>query len=246
ICFPVHRLRGLPLRSGPHDPAWQDAADAWPAIARALDEAGDTLAAIVYEPVLQAAGGMRFYSPDLLRRLRAWADARGVFLIADEIAAGMGRLGAMLAGHLAPGVWPDFAVVSKGLTAGVLPLSAVLTTDAIYALFDSDYADGKAFLHSNTFTGNALAVAVGNAVLDVFADEQILARAAALETSLRARLPAPATPSTGRRFAAAPCCARWGTRCTSSRRSPSPPPSWRPSCRFWVTAWTPSSRRSGQ
>jgi len=190
ICFPVHRLRGLPVRSGPDDPAWQDAGDAWPAIARALDEAGDSLAAIVYEPVLQAAGGMRFYSPDLLRRLRAWADARGVFLIADEIAAGMGRLGAMLAGHLAPGVWPDFAVVSKGLTAGVLPLSAVLTTDAIYALFDADYAEGKAFLHSNTFTGNALAVAVANAVLDVFADEQILTRAAALEVSLRAGLQA--------------------------------------------------------
>lgn len=190
ICFPVERLRDLPIRPGPHDPAWLDAGDAWPAIARSLEQAGDTLAAIVYEPVLQAAGGMRFYSPDLLRRLRAWADARGVFLIADEIAAGMGRLGAVLASHLVPDAWPDFAVVSKGLTAGVLPLSAVLTTDAIYALFDADYAEGRAFLHSNTFTGNALAIAVANAVLDVFADDRILDRAAALTQPLRAGLEA--------------------------------------------------------
>jgi adenosylmethionine-8-amino-7-oxononanoate aminotransferase len=190
LCFPVHRVRGLPYRAGPHDPRWTDAGDAWPAIERGLDQAAPSLAAIVYEPVLQAAGGMLFFSPDLLRRLRAWADARGVFLIADEIAAGMGRLGAVLASHLVPGALPDFAVVSKGLTAGVLPLSAVLTTDAIYGLFDADYAEGKAFLHSNTFTGNALAVAVANAVLDVFAEDQILARAAALGPRLRDALEA--------------------------------------------------------
>jgi adenosylmethionine---8-amino-7-oxononanoate aminotransferase len=188
ICFPVHRVRGLPYRPGPRDPAWLDAGAAWPAIARALDEVAETLAAVVYEPVLQAAGGMQLYSPDLLRRLRAWADARGVFLIADEIAAGMGRLGAMLASHLVPGALPDFAVLSKGLTAGVLPLSAVLTTDAIYALFEADYAEGRAFLHSNTFTGNALAIAVANAVLDVFAEDDILGRVAAVSGHLRSSL----------------------------------------------------------
>src|ERR1700745_2843072 len=105
---------------------------------------------------------MLVFTPDLLRRLRSWADAHGVYLIADEIAAGMGRLGGMLASHLvdgagrgATGALADFAVLSKGLTAGVLPLSAVLTTDAIYALFDADYGEGRAFLHSNTFTGHA-------------------------------------------------------------------------------------------
>jgi adenosylmethionine---8-amino-7-oxononanoate aminotransferase len=188
MCFPVHRLRGLPYRAGANDPRWMDASDAWPAIERTLDEAADTLAAVVYEPVLQAAGGMQLYSPDLLTRLRAWADARGVYLIADEIAAGMGRLGAMLASHLAPRAQPDFAVVSKGLTAGVLPLSAVLTTDAIYQIFDADYAEGRAFLHSNTFTGNALAIAVANAVLDTFAEEQILSRVDQNGVHLRAAL----------------------------------------------------------
>jgi adenosylmethionine-8-amino-7-oxononanoate aminotransferase len=138
---------------------------------------------------------MRLFSPDLLRRLRAWADARGVYLVADEIAAGMGRTGAILASHLAEGpgrvsaaALPDFAVLSKGLTGGVLPLSAVLTTDAIYRLVDADYFEGRAFLHSNTYTGNALGVAVAGAVLDVFAADDILGRVATLAPRLRATL----------------------------------------------------------
>jgi adenosylmethionine-8-amino-7-oxononanoate aminotransferase len=195
LCFPVERIRGLPYRQGPHDPAWLDAGREWPAIEAALDAQADRLAAVVYEPVLQAAGGMRLFSPDLLRRLRAWADARGVYLVADEIAAGMGRTGAILASQLAEGpgrvsaaALPDFAVLSKGLTGGVLPLSAVLTTDAVYRLFDADYFEGRAFLHSNTYTGNALGVAVAGAVLDVFADEDILGRVAALAPRLRAAL----------------------------------------------------------
>jgi adenosylmethionine-8-amino-7-oxononanoate aminotransferase len=190
MCFEVERVTGLPYRAGPHDAAWLDAGREWPAIEAALEMRADTLVAVVYEPVLQAAGGMRFYSPDLLRRLRAWADARGVYLIADEIAAGMGRLGASLASHLVPGALPDFAVMSKGLTAGVLPLSAVLTTNAVYALFDADYGERRAFLHSNTYTGNALALAVANAVLDVFEDERVLARVAELAPVLRARFEA--------------------------------------------------------
>jgi adenosylmethionine-8-amino-7-oxononanoate aminotransferase len=115
-----------------------------------------------------------------------------VLLIADEIAAGMGRVGAMLASHLAPGgteALPDFAVVSKGLTGGFLPLSAVLTTDEIYALFDGD-SPRRAFLHSNTWTGNALGVAAALASLDVYADEEILSTVAARGALLRDELAA--------------------------------------------------------
>src|SRR4029077_4573405 len=71
ICFPVQRLAGLPYRSGPHDPAWLDASAEWPSIEAALDADVETLAAVVYEPVLPAAGGIGFYSPDLLRPLPA-------------------------------------------------------------------------------------------------------------------------------------------------------------------------------
>jgi adenosylmethionine-8-amino-7-oxononanoate aminotransferase len=195
LLFPVTKLAELPYRSGPEDPRWLDASAEWPAIERALDAEAETLAAVVYEPVLQAAGEMRLYSPDLLARLRRWADARGVYLIADEIAAGMGRLGAILASHLASGpgrasvaALPDFATLSKGLTGGVLPLSAVLTTDAVASLFESDWSEGRAFLHSNTYTGNALGVAVANAVLDVYAADDVLGRVATHGPALRGAL----------------------------------------------------------
>jgi adenosylmethionine---8-amino-7-oxononanoate aminotransferase len=190
LLFPVAKLGDLPYRSGPDDPRWLDAGAEWPAIAAALEPLAGELAAIVYEPVLQAAGQMQLYSPDLLTRLRAWARAHDVFLIADEIAAGMGRCGAMLASHLAPAALPDFAVLSKGLTGGFLPLSAVLTTDAIAALFDAEYHERRAFLHSNTYTGNALGVAVANAALDVYAGEDVLGQVAARGPRLRAALAA--------------------------------------------------------
>jgi adenosylmethionine-8-amino-7-oxononanoate aminotransferase len=178
LLFPCAMLGPLPLRRGPEDPRWADASAEWPALAAQLAALAPRLAAIIYEPVLQGAGGMRLHSPDLLRRLRAWADAHGVYLIADEIAAGMGRCGAMLASHLAPAALPDFAVLSKGLTGGFLPLAVVLTSDAVAALFDAEWHEGRAFLHSNTYAGNALAVAVAEAALAVFADEDVLGQVA--------------------------------------------------------------------
>ena len=189
LMFDVPKLGPLPLRTGPDDPEWQSAAREWPAIERALAPLSSTLAAIVYEPVLQAAGGMRLYSPDLLVRLRRWADAHGVYLIADEIAAGMGRLGTMLASHLAPAAaLPDFVLLSKGLTAGFLPLSAVLTTQAVYDAFDGAWSDRRAFLHSNTYTGNALGVAAALGALDAYAEDGFLAGVASAGAHLRASL----------------------------------------------------------
>ena len=183
LLFKALKLAPIPYRSGRGDPCWNECDEEWHALESQLDEVADTLAAIIYEPVLQAAGGMRLYSPALLGHLREWADAHEVFLIADEIASGVFRLGPFLASHLAngpvPGVaaltgaLPDFALLSKGLTGGFMPLSAVLTTDVIYDLFYDDYLSRRAFLHSNTYTGNALAVAVANATLDVFADQDL-------------------------------------------------------------------------
>jgi adenosylmethionine---8-amino-7-oxononanoate aminotransferase len=196
LTFPVHHLRPLPYRSGPIDPRWMDPDPEWSQLAPRLDELAPGLAAIIYEPVLQAAGGMRLLSPAFYARLVSWARARDVYLIADEIAAGMGRLGALLATHLAAGphdpgsVLPDFVVLSKGLTAGFLPLSAVLTTAEVFTLFDADYFDRKAFLHSNTYTGNALGVAAALATLDAYAEEDVLGqvreRAACLHQEMQA------------------------------------------------------------
>jgi adenosylmethionine-8-amino-7-oxononanoate aminotransferase len=182
--FPVVRLGPLPYRIGPADPRWMDAAPEWPQMKARLDAVANDLAAIIYEPILQGAGGMRLFSPALLTHLRAWADEHGVYLIADEIAAGLGRLGGMLASHLAPEAAADFVVLSKGLTAGFLPLSAVLTTDAVFALFDADHSARRAFLHSNTYTGNALGVAVALAALEVYAAEDILGTVAARAKAL--------------------------------------------------------------
>lgn len=167
------RLGPMPWRSGPADPRWQDCAAEWPAIERQLDAQASSLAAVVVEPVLLAAAGMRLTSPDLLRRLRAWCSAHEVWLIADEIASGMGRLGAMMACELA-GIQPDLAVFSKGLTGGSLPLSAVVVPDALVALFDAPWSAGKSFLHSNTHCGNALACAAANAVFDAYSIEDVL------------------------------------------------------------------------
>src|SRR5262249_22186519 len=116
-------------------------------------------------------------------------------LVADEIAAGMGRPGAILPSHPCDGpgrvsaaALPDFATLSKGLTGGVLALSAVLAAHAAAPRFEAHLSGGGAFLHSNTYTGNALGVAVANAVLDVFAREDVLGRVAAVGPGLRAAL----------------------------------------------------------
>jgi adenosylmethionine-8-amino-7-oxononanoate aminotransferase len=168
----------VPWRSGADDPAWMDASAEWPAIERTLASA--PLAAIVVEPLLQAAGGMRPVSPDLLTRLRAWGTANGVFVIHDEIASGFGRCSEWLASHTAPNAQPDIVVLGKGLTAGSLPLAAVLTTNAIHDLFLGASPRDRAFLHSNTHAGNALAVAAALGAIDAMsADNGSLFGAAA-------------------------------------------------------------------
>jgi adenosylmethionine---8-amino-7-oxononanoate aminotransferase len=173
ILPPVAFLRGLPYVDSPAHPLWSDCSAEWPALEKRLEENLAGLCAVVVEPILQGAGGMRFYSADFLRRLRAWTRERGVYLIADEILTGFGRTGTLLACEHA-GIVPDIACLSKGLTAGWLPMSAVLVSKEIYGLFYGEYGQGRDFLHSNTYAGNALAAAVALEALDVYRDEDIL------------------------------------------------------------------------
>jgi adenosylmethionine---8-amino-7-oxononanoate aminotransferase len=142
--------------------------------------------AVIVEPLVQCAGGMRMYDPVYLRLLREACDKYRVHLIADEIAVGFGRTGTLFACEQA-GIRPDFLCLSKGLTGGYLPLSTVLTTEPVYAAFYDEYAQLKAFLHSHSFTGNPLACAAALATLAIFREEQTLEHNRTLAAHLGAR-----------------------------------------------------------
>ena len=130
--------------------------------------------ALILEPLVQCAGGMRMYHPAYLRRAREICTAHGAHLIADEIAVGFGRTGTLFACEQA-GVSPDFLCLSKGLTGGFMPMSAVLTTAAVYEAF-LDKSRERAFLHSHSYTGNPLGCAAALASLGIFESEPVLER----------------------------------------------------------------------
>ena len=172
----------------------REAGESWEAHTRrkfahmeaALVRHADETAAVIVEPLVQCAGNMRMYDPVYLRLLRNACDRHGVHLIADEIAVGFGRTGTMFACNQA-GIRPDFMCLSKGLTGGYLPLSAVLTTDPIYSAFYDEYVKLNAFLHSHSFTGNPLACSAALASLAIFARDDVLASNRALAAHMGAR-----------------------------------------------------------
>lgn len=149
----------------------EDAADA---LARLFDDHAGEICALILEPRVQCAGGMRMHDPVYLKRTRELCDVHGVFLIADEIAVGFGRTGTLFACEQS-GIQPDLLCLSKGLTGGFLPLAAVLATQAIYDGFLDDSRE-RAFLHSHSYTGNPLACAAALASLDIFESDQVLSR----------------------------------------------------------------------
>jgi adenosylmethionine---8-amino-7-oxononanoate aminotransferase len=151
-----------------------------------LEREGRTISAVIVEPLVQCAGGMRMYDPSYLAGLRALCDEFGVHLIADEIAVGFGRTGTLFACEQGA-IAPDFLCLSKGLTGGTLPLSAVLTTNRVYDAFYAEYSAGKAFLHSHSYTGNPIACRAALATLSVLSDEPVLARNRALAAHLAKR-----------------------------------------------------------
>jgi adenosylmethionine-8-amino-7-oxononanoate aminotransferase len=128
-------------------------------------------AAFIVEPLVQGAAGMAMYHPAYLQRARALCDQYQVHLIADEIAVGFGRTGTLFACEQA-GIRPDLMCLSKGITGGYLPLSVVLTTDQIYQAFYDDQTT-KGFLHSHSYSGNALACRAALATLDIFEQDDV-------------------------------------------------------------------------
>jgi adenosylmethionine-8-amino-7-oxononanoate aminotransferase len=145
---------------------------------------GPHMAAFIAEPLVQGAGGMRFWAPELLQEIRHQCDEHGVYLILDEVMTGFGRTGTFLALDSC-GVAPDFLCLAKGLTGGLLPLALTWTAEAVYDLFWGDASEGRTFYHGHTHTANATACAVACASLSLFDDGAVLAAAEALSGALR-------------------------------------------------------------
>ncbi len=138
-----------------------------------LERHAEETCAVIVEPLIQCAGGMRMFDPLYLNLLRDACNRHQVHLIADEIAVGFGRTGTMFACEQA-GISPDFMCLSKGLTAGYLPLSVVLTTEQVYQAFYDDFEKLTAFLHSHSYTGNPLACRAALATLDIFETDKVI------------------------------------------------------------------------
>jgi adenosylmethionine-8-amino-7-oxononanoate aminotransferase len=160
---------------------WWQATDA---IESLLDEQGDQVAAVVVEPMVQGAAGMRMWPASELRRLREWTQRAGTLLIADEVFTGLGRTGEMWGCDHAQ-VTPDILCTAKGLSGGALPFAATLATERVY----EGFAGGpeRAFMHGHTFYGNPLGATVAREVLAVYRDEQVVAQVRAKEPILRRR-----------------------------------------------------------
>ena len=142
---------------------------------RVLRESAGTLAAVVLEPVVQGAAGMRLYSPDHLARVAAIARELDVFLVLDEVFTGYGRTGPMWASQLARGS-PDLLCTAKAVSGGMLPLGATLVSERIFQGFLGE--PERAFYYGHTYTGNPLGAALAREVLAIYRDEDVLARAA--------------------------------------------------------------------
>lgn len=140
---------------------------------QALAENHQQVAAVIVEPLIQCAGGMRMYHPIYLQKLREACDRYNVHLIFDEIAVGFGRTGTMFACEQA-GIAPDFLCLSKALTGGYLPMSVCMTSNQTYQAFYDDYKTLRAFLHSHSYTGNPLASAAALATLDIFKEDKVI------------------------------------------------------------------------
>ena len=184
IGLKCHFLQNIPYVANQNEPLWHACDKEWVLVKQELDAVKEQICAIIVEPIVQGAGGMRCYSADFLRRIAMWAKENDIYLIADEIMTGMGRTGKWLACHHAS-IKADLVCLSKGLTSGSLPLSCVLIDHPIYNLFYHDYQQGDSFLHSHTYSGNPLAVSAALATIKAMQTEGIIQQATELGTCMR-------------------------------------------------------------
>lgn len=151
-------------------------AECFEAAEQSFEKHADEVCAFIAEPLVQCAAGMQIYPAIYLKKLRKACDQYNVHLIVDEIATGFGRTGKMFACDHAQ-IAPDIICLSKGLTGGYMPMALAVTTQAVYDAFYADYSEGKAFMHSHTYSGNPLACSAANEVLAIMQEERILEKA---------------------------------------------------------------------
>ncbi|WP_104746111.1 adenosylmethionine--8-amino-7-oxononanoate transaminase [Helicobacter bilis] len=161
------------LRTEVPETQFGDYSHALESLEKILKEYGDRICAFILEPLIQCAGNMHMYNKDYIKDSIALCRKYGIQIIFDEIAVGFGRTGSMFALEQCD-VVPDYLCLSKGISGGYMPLSVVITSDSIYDVFYAPYSTYKAFLHSHSYTGNTLACAAANAVLDIFQQENII------------------------------------------------------------------------
>jgi adenosylmethionine-8-amino-7-oxononanoate aminotransferase len=175
LLFSPRFIQQVPYVNSITDEQWDDCHTLWPSVLAQLEPHVNSLAAIIVEPIVQGSHGMRIYSKDFLRRLREFTHEHDIYLIADEIFTSFGRTGTALACDHA-NITPDILCLGKGMTAGFLPMSAMLTTQEIYDLFYVDYDPMHTFVHSHTYSGHALAAAVACATFEILEEEKIYAK----------------------------------------------------------------------
>ena len=189
MLFPVHRVHAAYCFRCPVGKTRETCSiDCVDKLARLLEEKSGEIAAVIVEPLLQGAGGMIVHPVEFLQKVRELCTRHGVLLIADEVLTGFGRCGKMFACELA-GVEPDLMCLSKGLAGGVLPMGATLCTDEIYDAFRSEDRS-RTFYHGHSYTGNPIAAAAGAASLQIFEQEPVFERIAAIAAIHRERLAA--------------------------------------------------------
>ncbi len=188
LCFPVFRAEAAHCYRCPYGKTFPECdIHCLESMESILDEHGTEVAAVVIEPGIQAAAGMIPLPPGWLRRVRELCDRHDALLIADEVATGFGRTGRMFACE-EEGVTPDLMTLAKGMTAGLLPLAATLTTERVFEAFLGPARAGRQLFHGHSYTGNALGCAATLASLDVFEEENVLERVRQRATRLEEQL----------------------------------------------------------